>query len=266
MANLATFTGPGGSDPGASIRATIHALSTPTVGDQLYVGQIFRSRIRQRTLSGVDVNGVPFAPYSTNGPYYFYPNKEAGSVRGGSGTRRLTQEQVRHARSTAAKNRQAKIGAPGVRTPYGIRYASYAAAKAAHGAMGVNLYGMEQHTHMLDTMLVKAGGSEINQASGDLNFGSQFSSFEQNTPETLLVIGFYGPEAERAKGNNEGTSKLPKREFFALNPDDLRLAEQAIAERMMDRAQSGSGGHTTSASKVSAARGSGPITLSDVGF
>lgn len=224
----ATFTGPQGQDPVSAIHMTVDALTTITQGDLLYVGQVFRSRIRQRTFSGVDVNNAPFAPYSERGPYYFYPNGEVGAARGAAA----------QARATAAKNRFNKTGKIGTRTPYGIRYESYAAAKAAHGVGNVNLYGMEQHPHMLDSIIVRVEGSEVDQAAADLDFGSELAALEGGkTAATELTLGFYGEEADRAKGHNEGNRYLPVREFFALNQEDLQLAETAIGERMEERAK-----------------------------
>ena len=245
MAANATFTGPGGADAGASIRATVAALSTVTAGDLLYVGELYRSRIRERTFAGIDVNGAPFAPYKGSAaqmglfdrPFYFSPNRDVGSTRAKSGTRFFTQEQVIKARATAAKNRYAKTGRIGIRTATGIKYESYAAAKAAHGVANVNLYGMEQHPHMLDAIMVKAGGSEIAGGLGAPSFGSEFEAFEANQPCSSLTLGFYGDEAARARGHNEGTSKLPQRQFFALNAEDLALGEKAIAQRMAIRAR-----------------------------
>lgn len=232
MGAQAMFSGPGGADPRTSIRAEIAAFQV-TAGDLLFVGQGFRTRIRKRTFAGVDVNGAPFAPYSIKGPYYFYPNRESASGRTKAG---------REARKTAAKNRFAKTGRIGIRTPTGIKYESYSAAKAAHGVTQPNLYGMEQHTHMLDTMLVRAGGSELDSSLDAFDFSGDMSAFEHATPTNTLNLGFYGPEAERAKGNNEGTKVSPKREFFALNDDDLRWGEKAIAQRMQIRAAHGGGG------------------------
>lgn len=215
------------------------------------MGQVFRSRIRERTFKGLDANGTPFTPYSTRGPYYLYPNRESGALRGVKAT-----AATRQARATAARNRQKKTG--GQRTPYGIRYDSYAAAKAAHGVANVNLYGMEQHTHMLDTMLVKVGGMEAAQSFEGADFGSEFAAFEGNTAAQELTLGFYGPEAERAKGQNEGNRKTPQREFFALNGEDLKLAEKAIGERMIARAQVKSG--------VTPSRPAPMPTGDDIGF
>jgi hypothetical protein len=111
--------------PTAPTRATLAALKTVTAGDLLYVGEGYRSRIRERTFAGVDVNGSPFAPYSTRGPFYRFPNKDAANGRTAAGDA---------ARTTASKNRFAKTGRIGIRTATGIRCESYSAAKAAHGA------------------------------------------------------------------------------------------------------------------------------------
>ena len=59
----ATFTGPGGADPVAAIRA-LRAAATATEGDLLYALQRQRTRILKRTAAGVDADGAAFAPYS----------------------------------------------------------------------------------------------------------------------------------------------------------------------------------------------------------
>jgi hypothetical protein len=59
----ATFTGPGGADPVAAIRA-LRVSAQPTEGDVLYALQRERTRILKRTASGVDANGAAFRPYS----------------------------------------------------------------------------------------------------------------------------------------------------------------------------------------------------------
>ena len=82
-----------------------------------------------------------------------------GAARGPRAT-----EATRKARATAAKGRHAATGREGTRTPFGIRYdGGYAKAKQAHGVGNMNLYGMEQHTHMLDTMMVKAGQYTVSE-------------------------------------------------------------------------------------------------------
>lgn len=230
MGALASFTGPNGADAGTAIRATVSVLSHATTGDLMYVGQGYRARIRERTFAGIDVNGAPFAAYSTKGPIYFSPNRSSTDGRTAAG---------RQARATASANRHAKTGRIGIRTATGIKYESYGAMKSALGRSNPDLYGAEQHTHMLDTMLVKAGGSE--SVGGDVfglgNEGDEFAAFEQNQPASQLILGFYGPEEDRARGNNEGTHTIPKREFFALNASDLAWGEKAIALRMEIRAR-----------------------------
>jgi hypothetical protein len=69
-----------GEDARLAVRYMVRALTTTTVGDMMYIGQLYRSRIRQRTLAGIDVNGASLTPYSTKGPYYFYPNREVGTA------------------------------------------------------------------------------------------------------------------------------------------------------------------------------------------
>ena len=41
-----------GEDARLAVRYMVHALSTTTMGDMMYIGQVYRSRIRQRTLAG----------------------------------------------------------------------------------------------------------------------------------------------------------------------------------------------------------------------
>jgi hypothetical protein len=199
----------------------------------LYVGEGYRADIRERTFAGVDVDGAAFAPYSERGPYYFYANKDAASGRTAAG---------RQARATASKNRFAKTGSIGVRTSTGIRYESYGAAHAAHGSPTPNLYGMEQHPHMLDAIVVRAGGSEINQAGSAFMAGaSDMDAFMANQPCNSLEMGFYGDEALRAQGNDEGTRTSPARHFFGLNAGELAKGEARVARRLMIRAAAGGG-------------------------
>src|SRR5579871_4204572 len=121
MASFATFTGPGGEPADRAVQREISALTTVTQGDLLYVGQVFRSRIRERKLNGVDVNGAPFAPYSTKGPYYFYPNRDSAAGR--------------QARATAAKNRYGR----------GNRQTAGKVGPASQGAAAVSEYRQADH-------------------------------------------------------------------------------------------------------------------------
>lgn len=74
---LPSFSGPHGEDPSAHI-IRIAERAVPTEGDCLAAGAILRSRIRERSFSGVDANGNQFTPYSE----------------------RYAKEKARHGRST----------------------------------------------------------------------------------------------------------------------------------------------------------------------
>lgn len=127
------------------------------VTDLRYALERQRSRILERTRRGVDLNGSTFAPYSTKGPYYYYPSR-LGSAK---------------SRSAAAARLGRKIG--GTRTRLGIKFASYAAFKASLGRNVVDLTG-PRAPHMLQAMVVrtKSGsegtigiyGSEADRAEG----------------------------------------------------------------------------------------------------
>lgn len=201
MPNQATFQGVGGADPVLNITKFQKGM-TVTPADCVAAGETLRARILDRTARGTDANGQPFAPYSQRGPYYFYPNRKAGVGK-------FTEKQRKA--SSARLNR--KIDKAGVRTPYGLRFESYAAAKAAFGRTHVDLFGLDNGPHMLNGLIVQSPSSG----------------------ESVVRIGFYGEEAGRAKGNNEGIGRLPKRQFFKANADDLNAMREVIVGRMKAR-------------------------------
>ncbi len=213
MAGIA-FTAPGGGDP-VQHMLRVGRAAQPTTGDALYAGENQRTRILSRTERGVDYQDAPFAPYSTKGPYYFYPAKG----------------QSLKARGKAAGRRSKATGGAGVRTPYGIRYASYGAAKAALGRGTVDLFGIEHHPHMLNAMAILAG-------SASLPFGQSAGGGENLAPVDAIQIGFWGDEAKRARGHNEGTAKLPRRRFLDASESDKAAMERDMGERI-DRRMNG---------------------------
>ena len=249
----ATFTGPGGQPASAFIRRLILA-ARPTAGDCLLAGQIGRSNIRKRTLAGESAEGAGFVPYSEKGPFYFYPNKDAvGSIRGASAT-------VLKARATAAKGRWGALrlgkgvksltgsslkrgGLFGAsRTRVGIKFASYAAAKAAHGGDTVNLYGMEQHPHLLDGMIVKAGSamSDPSQEMQDFGFAQNEASMLNSVsaysePCDAFYIGVYDERSARGRGHNDGTSRLPRRHWLGLSEADMIIMRGTVIKRQQAR-------------------------------
>lgn len=239
----ATFRGPGGQDPVAAVHNITLAL-VPTQGDMLLAGQIWRSRIVQRTQNGVDVNGAPFAAYSANGPYYFYPGTEGhgmsrsqahglykfASFESSSLDRKLSE--YYRLRGVAAEGRHGKSGKVGKRTALGIRYDSYGAAHAALGRSNVDLFGLEHHPHMMGAMLVKAGGTELDMsATLDLDPSSNTS------PCSQMNLGFYGEQEARARGHNEGAGHLPQRRFFDASAEDLHVMKETMLARAVARAE-----------------------------
>jgi hypothetical protein len=197
----ASFTGPGNSDPVAHFLKIRNAANV-TIGDCLWAGQFLRTRIRQRTASGIDVNEVAFAPYSKG----------------------------------------------------------YAARKVKElGHADVDLFGFARGVHMLNAMLVKAGGQELSDYSGSATTDTQSSD--------LFTLGIYDEElATRARVHNEGgqsrsglglgttsisgthslfgrsvkaaasgSSGMPKREFFAANNGDIAAMENGIGARQVTR-------------------------------
>jgi hypothetical protein len=111
----------------------------------------------------------------------------------------------------------------------GEAFAPYSAgyAKRKEKARGrtdqVDLYGIDQHPHMLNAMLSRA------------------------TPEGFAV-GFWGEEAARAEWNNEGAGRVPERRFFAASEQDVSDVHEAIGTRITARL-----GRATSLSNLSAA-------------
>ena len=234
MADI-TFRTSRGGDPVAHIRA-LKAAAEVTTEDLLYAGQRQRTRILDRTRAGVDVDGVPFAPYSTKGPYYYNPS----AILGGSGIRHLTrQRNIEHAFSVKGASTGREIGSLkgrakrllkklGGETLYGsakslshgemrlsksgqsIRFESYAAFKAWLGRTCVDLTG-PRAPHMLQAIQTKVEGLK------------------------MLVLGIYGPKADIAQGHNEGARNLPQRHFFGASYADLKQMACDIGDRVAAR-------------------------------
>ena len=195
-----------------------------TAADTLFVLNEQKSRMLQRTGLGRDIDGRPFAGYSTRGPYYYYPYKAERQAKldlrfslGASQLNLFTSNKVneinfsnfQRGRLNARLTRFAKKTG-GVRTRTGIKYASYAAFK---GGSVVDLMGPSA-PHMLQAMVVQARGP---------NEG---------------VIGIYDDEASRATGHNTGVPSrhLPQREFFGWGAKDrdevVSSLERLVGQRI----------------------------------
>ena len=187
-----TFFGPNGSDPQQHINA-LAKDATITLGDALYGGQAMRTRVRQRTDSGVDYQGAPFAPYS----------------------------------DSYRRQKVARLGKSDT----------------------VDLFGLQQHPHMLNTITVQSPGATIGP-DRDIDL----FAFPQDATIVSLVIPD-GPESQRARLHNEGgtfrtrlgtgkgkakkngrsTATMPKREFFNATQDDLSFMMFAMDQRRQQR-------------------------------
>ena len=179
------------ADNGSAIDTLARELVTsvlPQQGDVLYALERVKATILERTARGVDVDGAPFAPYSSKGPYYYYPGSRTGVTS--------------HKGRIAARDRFAKkLGVKTERKGYGVKFESYGAFKRSLGRGNVDLTGVSA-PHMLQALVVKvAKDGKAGQFTGS--------------------IAIYGSEAIRAGAHNEGAATLPRRRWFATNNNDI---------------------------------------------
>jgi hypothetical protein len=207
---------------------TIDDSCTITEGDLLYAGQRQRTRILQRTENGVDSENVQFHPYSTKGPYYYYPGKNAknreGAARSFANKIGLKGKKVGQ---TASKSRNVTA----TRTRFGVKFSSYAAFKSYLGRTNVDLRGPSA-PHMLQSMIVR-----VLDITLTLDDSGSFSFDAANQPASQINIGIYGEEAVRASGHNEGEGHLPRRHFMGANDTDKQLVLRDILDRVSFRAR-----------------------------
>lgn len=223
----AQFKTASGGDPATYVLSLAGAMK-PTEADALYAAQRQRTRIVERTLRGVDVNGNPFEPYSTDGPYYYYPNggRKTTAKQNKAAVRRLLRAT---AHVTAGRSEyQGYMGVGGVKTRngQGIRYESYADFKASLGRAGVDLTG-PRAPHMLQAIVVSVN---------DRAFGVSDSASGGTRPVEVFALGIYGEAAGRASAHNTGYSPRWKRKhqryFLGANSNDLKDILNDIYARM----------------------------------
>jgi hypothetical protein len=179
--------------------------------DLLYAGQRQRARILERTARGVDVNESPFAPYSTDRPYYYYPFGRVGRGVPTEAQKRAAQRMLKKLVPGMSRAEAAAAGVRLTRSGRGIRFeGGYGAFKRWLGRSTVDLRGPKA-PHMLQAIMVK-------------------------TPwRDTLVMGIYGEFAARAEGHNRGTAHLPRRRFFGASDQDLREMINDIRAHMAAR-------------------------------
>lgn len=214
----ASFKTTSGADPARYILNLAGSIR-PNSGDLLYAGQRQKTRIVERTLSGVDVDGKPFEPYSTNGPYYYYPNGRVGKTKATRKQNKAAVNRLLKKLSHVLENRSEYLGYEGVgglktRDGQGIRFESYADFKASLGRMGVDLTGPKA-PHMLQAIEVRVTGDDE------------------------FAIGVYGEPAGRARGHNTGWNprwkRRHQRRFMGASAQDLTDIVKDIWTRIKAR-------------------------------
>lgn len=185
-----------GGDPVHYVLTLSGALEI-RASDLRFAAERQRTRILERTARGLDVDEKPFAPYSTAGPYYYYP------ARGKAAAARLFRKVTRNQPKQETRNIW--------RTGSGLRFASYADFKRSLGRSTVDLTG-PRAPHMLQALIV-----------------SDVTDFE-------FRLGVYGgDEAARGSGHNTGTRRLPRRHWFGMSAADLADTAEELAGRIERR-------------------------------
>jgi hypothetical protein len=187
----------------------------PNEGDLLYAGQRQRARILERTAHGVDVDNVPFVPYSTRGPYYYKPHGRLGASVPLDVERRSAKRMLRTIAPAMTDRQREEAGVRLSRTGRSIVFRDgYAGFKRWLGRTTVDLRG-PRAPHMLQGITVKVPA------------------------ERSILLGIYGPAADRATGHNIGAGHLPRRRFFSASHADLKAMLEDMRVRMRARTVKG---------------------------
>ncbi len=226
---------PGGIEPEQFI-LQVGNNAKPTEGDALWAAQRQRTRIVERTLAGVDVDGAPFEPYSQNGPYYYYPNGRVGRTKfekkkNRSAVKRLLGRLNADSDRASAVGVTLGTGGKATRGGEGIRFESYDDFKRSLGRTRPDLMG-PRAPHMLQAIAVGAN-IERNVAEQSL------SLTDRPQPAREIRIGIYGEEAGRALGHNTGENPRwrgrHQRRFLGLSDSDVQAMLDDILGRCVAR-------------------------------
>lgn len=235
----ATFTTASGGDP-AQYFLNLASRTRITEGDALYAAQRQRSRIIERTLRGVDVNGAPFEPYDRSRPYYYYPGGRVGRTkaevnRNKGSVRRLLKITGEVAQYRSEFTGSMSVGGVRTRDGQGIRFESYADFKESLGRAGVDLTG-PRAPHMLQAIGIQTSNHGF-ASVGDDQSDTALSRFVDSVSE--FVIGIFGDAAGRASGHNTGFNPRWKRRhqryFFGASADDIKEMMSELMEHMKAR-------------------------------
>ncbi|CAB4130862.1 hypothetical protein UFOVP130_40 [uncultured Caudovirales phage] len=229
----ATFTTSSGGSPERLV-IDIGARAVPTQGDALFAAERQKTRILERTLSGRDVDGRPFEPYSQNGPYYYYPNGRVGRTKieaskNKAAVSRFLRKINRHSAEAEMFGADTGTGGRKTRDGQGIRFESYADFKASLGRGGVDLRG-PRAPHMLQAIAVGVGIARVVS-----NTEPVIGINDNPAPANEVTIGIYGDEAGRATAHNTGNNPRWKgkhqRKFFGVSTADIAAMGKDIIGR-----------------------------------
>ena len=194
------------SDPSAFLQKVRDRRTVRTEDIEL-VAEEHKTRILTRTADGLDFEEKPFAPYSTKGPYYYYPNGRSKGL-GGAVTRDRIAAKRFHAKINAGRG----VAIGEVTRGGAVKFASYAEFKKALGRTTVDLFG-PRAPHMLQSI--------VKTTTGPLE----------------VKLGIYDAEkAAIASGHQNGNSRgLPQRKFFAISDADKEAIKARLVEIMQQR-------------------------------
>jgi hypothetical protein len=221
------FQRPDGTSP-LNYLLRLQAATSTTVGDMLTIGMYLRTEIVDKTARGVDVNGDPFAAYSTRGPYYYNPSGQSaiGTVSHGQ-QRKAAKRLLTHV------GKGNPITSPHLsRTGRTIVFpGGYAQFKQWLGRNNVDLTG-PRAPHMMQSIQVRAGGQERGPGyAGSVGPGDLRESADS------VTLGIYGEPAARASGHNAGNPRrsLPQRRFLGIDDRMKAYALEIAAARIRAR-------------------------------
>jgi len=236
MSITTSFRTASGGDPVEYILSLSQGI-LPTEGDCLYAAQRQRTRIVERTLQGVDVDGAPFEPYSTDGPYYYYPNGRVGNSKFTAKQNKAAVKRLLRKLAPVLETRSEYQGYEGLggvptRSGQGIRFESYADFKASLGRAGVDLVGAKA-PHMIQSISVKVNGQDFGLEDTSAGLGGRRSE------STEFVLGIYGEPAGRASGHNTGINprwkRTHQRHFFGASAADIEAIKDDLLARVTAR-------------------------------
>jgi hypothetical protein len=171
---------------------------------------------------------MPFAPYSTKGPYYYYPNGRIGQTKAGAKANKAAVTRLLNRRGVIESNTGKEINGVRTRNGQGIKFEDYAAFKASLGRLGVDLRG-PRAPHMLQAIAI---GANFERSVDDM----MLALSDRPNPAHEVVIGIYGEEEGRASGHNEGVpGRLPRRHFLGASDAEQQAMVEDINERIKSR-------------------------------